>query len=90
MKYSGADTDYKNSEDGDEIFFCIDCGREFVVGEFDLVDTEFDCQESLCPACQCSHDLLGSHCDFCDKPAEHALGSTFYCEDHFDDLVVDD
>ncbi len=73
-------------EEDAESFFCADCEREFVGSEFEWVDAEFDPEGCRCPTCQFSHDLQGQSCDFCDEPAEHALGSTFYCTEHFDDL----
>jgi DNA-directed RNA polymerase subunit RPC12/RpoP len=90
MRHLNTDVSFDNSEDDEESFFCNDCGREFAEAEFEFVDTEFDQQECRCPTCQFSHDLQRLTCDFCEQPAEHALGSTFYCEDHFDDLVGDD
>jgi hypothetical protein len=57
--------------------------------DFEFVDAEFDEVECYCPRCQFSADLDGHSCDYCPEPAAHALGSTFYCNEHFEDLVGD-
>lgn len=79
-----------NSDDDevtDEVFTCHQCGCEFSPGDFEFVDAEFDEVGCRCPNCQFSSDLDGHPCDYCSEPAMHALGSTFYCDEHFEDLV---
>ncbi len=83
------DTDFDGEEAADEGFTCSQCGCEFSLHDFEFVDTEFDEVECRCPSCQFSADLDGHPCDYCPEPAAYALGSTFYCEEHYEDLVGD-
>lgn len=89
MTLSISDLDDDTASEQCEHHECTDCRRDFSEFEFEFVDAEFYENECRCPECQFSHDLSGRSCDFCDEPAVHALGSTFFCEDHFDDLAGD-
>lgn len=75
--------------DFDETLRCHDCGCDFSLDDFEFVDAEFDEAGCRCPNCQLHADLKGHPCDYCPEPAAHSLGSTFYCEEHFEDLVND-
>lgn len=86
MKLSTAEWDEDATSEHCEHHECTDCGRSFSTFEFEFIDAEFDDNACRCPECQFNNDLSGHSCDFCDEPAVHALGSTFFCEDHFDDL----
>ncbi|CAB3696152.1 hypothetical protein DFP87_10846 [Achromobacter marplatensis] len=83
------DNVFDGVEVADEGLTCSQCGCKFSLHEFEFVDTEFDDVECRCPSCQFCADLDGHPCDYCAEPAAHALGSTFYCEEHFEDLVGD-
>ncbi|QFY78153.1 hypothetical protein DUD43_10850 [Alcaligenes faecalis] len=81
------DNDFEGVEMAEEGFICSQCGCVFSLYDFEFVDTEFDETKCHCPNCQFRADLDGHSCDCCAEPAAHALGSTFYCEEHFEDLV---
>ncbi|WEX14256.1 hypothetical protein P2T68_27115 [Pseudomonas sp. G11] len=89
MNYFTQNTDLNSSEESGEDLTCIECGCYFSVTGFEFVDAELDEVECRCPHCQLSHDVLGHPCDYCEEPAVHSVGSTFYCEEHFEDLVGD-
>lgn len=89
MSYSTHDIGFDGLEESGEELICADCGCNFTAADFEFVDAEFDEVECRCPQCQLIHDVDGYPCDFCDEPAAHSLGSTFYCEEHFQDLSGD-
>lgn len=89
MKPFSLSANFDDAEAPDDDLTCSECGCDFSLEDYEFVDAEFDEVECRCPDCQLSADLVGQPCDHCEEPAAHSLGSTYYCEEHFEDLVGD-